>query len=148
MLRERQRLVRERRRSVSDGSPEGAEDVPVTAPQLPGGEWPALSFDVVPEGLLGMEADEVRGTLGKPSQSQDGLRVPGPDDPYMFGPRPVHLPPEAPYSEWSYHNVDGETWILWFARPGAPVQILQAPGRRTGAGVVVEVMSYPTGAVF
>jgi hypothetical protein len=69
---------------------------------------------------------------------QDGLRPVA-----VFGPVPQRIPPGVPYRVWTYRNVQGTTWLLYFA-----MQPFGQAGAQDGPPQVVEVGSYPEGAVF
>ncbi|MBI5652776.1 MAG: hypothetical protein HZC40_20365, partial [Chloroflexi bacterium] len=71
----------------------------------------------------------------------------------VFGPVPRAILVGAPYETWTYHNVRGATWILYFAHPPFDdarnaLEKIVYKFRALSPRVVVETTSYPTGAVF
>jgi len=84
--------------------------------------------------LVGWPAENVTATLGQPDEKEQGRFWRSPTDPFtsmtvdeagkawtvhVFGHVPKHIPALTPYEEWVYHNVHGQTWVLYLTR--APV---------------------------
>ena len=162
-------------------------------PPSPACRYPLRDVHVAPEALVGATEAQIVTRLGRPDQNEAGTcwlakggHLPGTvvreSDGALrplavFGPVPAEIPPGHPYRVWCYHNVRGETWVIYLcdasaavadAGPGSEVapeirgpsgfwqrvarvfrrQRNPVPSRRRGILRVVEVTHYPTGAVF
>ncbi len=124
----------------------------MTPPQPPGPGHPPRSLPCSPAELIGSDAETVRRKLGAPDAREPGrvwsdLKAPPPGtverNPSgelhaiaVFGPVPQRILPGRPYQVWTYRNVSGLNWLLYFAA--------EAPDTKP---VLVEVAHYPAGAV-
>jgi hypothetical protein len=63
----------------------------------------------------------------------------------VFGPVPQRIQPGAPYEAWTYRNVQGTTWVLYFA---APSSVVDQSNAQPGPMQLVEYTGFPDGAVF
>lgn len=124
-----------------------------TTPRPPQTGPSARTFARLPTTMLGAGEPTVLAELGRPDSRRGGRHwrtaagdAPGsfergPDGVLravaVFGPVPSTLAPGTPYRVWTYHRVQGECWLLYFAASA------------TGNGrELVEVTHHPEGAVF
>lgn len=137
-------------------------------PPHPASRYPLREYDIALRDVIGWTRDDVLARLGKPNEKQQG-NLWASDSPGLafqrdsfsgelrklavFGPVPRAILVGAPYETWTYHNVRGATWILYFAHPPFDdarnaLEKIVYKFRALSPRVVVETTSYPTGAVF
>ncbi|MBI4318819.1 MAG: hypothetical protein HY675_10035 [Chloroflexi bacterium] len=88
-------------------------------PIHPRDRYPCRSFDVTLREVVGWPKKRVLAELGSPNGKSRMERAPRPTDGYFGPPGPKNFPTDAPYEMWYYHNVEGNTWVLYLAH--APV---------------------------
>lgn len=96
--------------------------------------YPLRTYAVTLDELIGWPKERVIATLGRPNEKRQGRLWRPTTDPSMsirvdhagkvmtvhvFGHVPEHIPALTPYQEWIYHNVRGQTWVLYLARTPA-----------------------------
>ncbi len=156
-------------------------------PSDPADRYPRRSYGVRLEEVVGWRADRVLAELGAPNArgrgdcwaSPEPMEFPLVRTPtgsvirtHVFGPVPRRIEPLRPYESWTYHNVEGSTWVLYLTGPWAPEPAAPEAPRSTlwgrlaplfgrepqrrppallplrGPLAVAEVTQYPTGAIF
>jgi hypothetical protein len=134
-------------------------------PPSPDSRWPHRHYEGISlAGVVGWTDHQVMAKLGSPDHATHFNRAPRRAE-HVFGPaQPRNIRPETPYDSWSYDNVDGSTWVLYLATPAAVIppgspewqrgdgpvegQFFHPAKARARGLVVIDVTSYPTGAVF
>lgn len=130
----------------------GAESHSNKPPNIADMHYPRRTYKVKLEELVGWPEERVNATLGEPDSKKKGRMWPPVEridsegklnlsyledcGDYVkeclpgFGPRTTNIHFPIPYQEWTYHNVQGSTWILYLT-PGGILQL-------DGAAVALE----------